>query len=531
MIEVDKRKAVHLLHEEGMSIRELGRKLGLSRKSVRRIISEKGTPLKITRTDRSQIAAPLLEKLYTDCRGYIQRMHEKLAEEEGITVGYSTLTRLVREMGLGDAGNKKSDRRDAKVPDVPGAEMQHDTSPYEHELQVGGKHIKVVGSSLYLRYSKMRYVKFYPSFTRFRMKCFFHEALTHFGYAAGTCVIDNTNLAVLRGSGAKAVMVPEMEAFAKNYGGFKWLAHEIMHSDRKGGIESGFWFIETNFFPGREFKSIEDLNAQAMEWATRRIPLKPHAKTKLIPAQLFEFEKSALKKLSPYISPPLLTHERETDQYGYAAFDGNYYWIPGRGRGRVHVLEYSEKIRILRNREQLAEYAIAPVGVKNDRTRPAGVPAVSEVPKKCKQRTETEEKRLEAIDPVVSGYLAFIKKRPESATKRQRLIRELFNLSLKLAPQLFIQAVGRAHRYGIMDMDTIERIAVFLMRENSFQADTHGGFDEDTERDLQNREAYREGQVTDLPDLNKYDHLLSDLAVDPDQDNDPETGGSDGKGN
>lgn len=530
MIEADKRKAVYLLHEEGMGIRELSKKLSLSRKSVRRIIAEKGTALRIERKDRNQIESSLLEKLHMDCRGYIQRMHEKLEEEEGITIGYSTLTRLVNKMGLGV--DLKKDRRDAKVPDIPGAEMQHDTSPYEYELKIGDRHIKVVGSSLYLRYSKMRYLRFYPSFDRFRMKCFFHEALTHFGYVAGTCIIDNTNLAVLRGSGKNAVMVPEMIAFAKNYGEFKWEAHEIRHSDRKGGVESGFWFVETNFFPGRTFESIEDLNVQAMEWATRRIPLKPHAKTKLIPAQLFEFEKSSLKKLPPYVSPPLLTHERETDQYGYGAFDGNYYWVPGHGRGRVVVLEYSEKIRILRNREQLAEYAIAPIGVKNERFKPANVPAAEQAPRSNKKRMGVEEKRLQAIDPAVSEYLEFIKKCPASFIKRQRLIRELFNLSLKLSPQLFMQAVARAHRYRITDMDTIERIAVFLMRGNGARVDADSDFDEDTESSLQNRETYRDGQITDLPDPSKYDHLLSDASeAEDDRKTKPEAGGTDGQGN
>jgi hypothetical protein len=46
------------------------------------------------------------------------------------------------------------------------------------------------------------------------------------------CVIDNTNLARLRGLGSNAVMVPEMETFAKSYG-FTFLCHAPKHSDRK----------------------------------------------------------------------------------------------------------------------------------------------------------------------------------------------------------------------------------------------------------------------------------------------------------
>lgn len=498
MIDSDKSKAVYRLHEEGMSVRQLAKNLRMARKSVRKIIAAQGNPIKVSRHDRKTVDEAKIQMLYADCQGFVQRVHEKLEEEEGVEIGYSTLTRLVRAMGLGDDG--KRDHRDAKVPDKPGDEMQHDTSPYE--LELGAKVMKVQGSSLYLRYSKMRYLKFYPSFNRFRMKCFFHEALHHFEYVANTCIIDNTNLAVLRGTGENAIMNSEMIAFTKNYCNFKWKAHAVKHSDRKGGVESGFWFVETNFFPGRKFESLEDLNAQAMEWATKRIPLRPHAKTKLIPAQLFELEKSSLNKLPPYVSPPALYHERETDQYGYAAFDGNYYWIPGTGRGKVQVVQFSDKIQILRNRERLEEYTLPIHGVKNERFRPAGIAPQRHYPKNCKRPTETEEKRLKAIDPCVAAYLEFIVKTSESSIKKYRLIRELFSLSLKVAPQLFIQTIQRAHNYRIMDRDTIERIAIYLMRDNGFE---EVAIDED---DYEDREIYREGRLSPEPDLSKYDELL-----------------------
>jgi hypothetical protein len=93
-----------------------------------------------------------------------------------------------------------------------------------------------MGSVLYLRYSKRRYVKSYRRFDRFRMKCFFHEALTYWGYAAPVCIIDNTNLARLAGAGKSARIAPEMEAFARAFG-FRFRCHEIGHANRKAGEE------------------------------------------------------------------------------------------------------------------------------------------------------------------------------------------------------------------------------------------------------------------------------------------------------
>ena len=122
MIDPHKRKAIYLLHTEGMQIRAISRQLRVNRNTVRNIIEQKGLPPQTIRADKIQIEPDLLLKLYGKCRGRIQRIHEKLTEEEGIVVGYSTLTRMIRELELG--GTKKS--RCGKVPDEPG-EMQHDT--------------------------------------------------------------------------------------------------------------------------------------------------------------------------------------------------------------------------------------------------------------------------------------------------------------------------------------------------------------------------------------------------------------------
>jgi hypothetical protein len=226
-----------------------------------------------------------------------------------------------------------------------------------------------------VRYSKMRYLRFYRAFNRFRMKCFFHEALSFLGYCAGSCIIENTNLARLRGSGKNAVMVPEMERFANDYG-FKFVCHEIGHADRKAGNERSFYTVETNFFPGRTFESLEDLNQQAFEWATVRMAHKAVGKTRLIPLKAFEHEQQYLIKLPAYLAPPYLNHHRSTDQYGYAAVNGNFYWVPGTSRIDVRVLEYSSSLKIFHDRNLLIEYQRTPGwGEEQDHQPPRTTPA------------------------------------------------------------------------------------------------------------------------------------------------------------
>jgi transposase len=502
MIDPEKRKAIYLLHREGMEIRGISRRLKVSRNTVRSIIEQKGEIPVMTRKDKIELEPALVHRLYSECDGWVQRIHEKLTEEEGINVGYSTLTGIIRELGLGQSKNERSDQ----VPDVPGAEMQHDTSPYNLKFRDRG--VKVVGSLLYYRYCKLRYLKFYRSFDRFKMKCFFHEGLTFWEYSADDCIIDNTSLARLRGTGKNAVIVPEMEQFARQYG-FKFVCHEKGHANRKAGNERSFFTVETNFFPGRTFENLEDLNKQAFDWATRRMANRPVSKTGLIPAQAFEYEKAYLNRLPPYITPPYLFLDRGTDQYGYAPVDGNFYWVPGTKRFNVKVLQFSDHIQIYHKRILLARYDLPPDGVKNEKFWPEGYPPPPKQPKNRKRPTAQEEKKLRAASEQVNAYLDFALK--PMGREKHRFIRGLYGLYQKIALPLFIKTIKRALKYRITDMETIERIALLLIREGNYDMPSV-----QIDSEFENRESYLEGRFTDEVDLSVYDKMMEDDEEDQD---------------
>lgn len=176
MIEEEKRKAIWKLYQEGAGINELAKMAKVAKKTVIKIIKQEGElPFKI-RTDRIPLAEDVLLDLYKRCDGWTPRIHEILTGEMGIKIAYSTLTLRIRKLCL-----KNEKQRSFAVMDVPGQESQHDTSPYN--IEINGKKMKVVASLLYYRYSKVRYLKFYTTFTKFHLKCFFHEALTYLGAA------------------------------------------------------------------------------------------------------------------------------------------------------------------------------------------------------------------------------------------------------------------------------------------------------------------------------------------------------------
>lgn len=462
MINADKRQAVKTLFAEGRSKKEISRLLNISPKSVRRLLKNNGATPR-PRQDKIAVSEELLRQTYIDCNGFRQRIYEVLTEEHGLTIGYSTLTRLLRDSGIG----RKHQHRYAHVEDVPGDEMQHDTSP--HRVKLGKETVLVQCSSLYLRYSKMRYIQFYRSFNRFRMKCFFHEALSRWGFAAKTCIIDNTNLAVLHGTGKDAVIHPEMVSFAKPYG-FTWLAHEKGHANRKAGCERSFWTAETNFLPGRTFVSLEDLNRQALAWS-ERFAQRPHSKTRLIPGELFESEKADLLKLPASLQAPYQPHQRVLDAHGYLAFDGNYYWVPDepetRPGGKVDLLQYAREIKIfpygLSSGRCALSYPLPAYGTKNQRFAPDGAVLNPYVPRQFKQNSREEEKRLRAFDPICSEYLDFIEASGE-VHQKPRFLRDLYCLSRKMSKALLLATLSRALRYKVSSLQALQRISRQLLQ-------------------------------------------------------------------
>ena len=511
MLNEDKRQAIHTLFNTGTSKKEIARILKVDPKTVRTVLSGDVQQFSRTRCDKKELDVDLVRKIYQDCKGFMQRVHEILTEDHKINIGYSTLTQFIRAEGIG----KTPQKRHHRVEDVPGEEMQHDTSPYL-KFKIGKKTVNIVCSALYFRYSKMRYVRFYFNFNRFTMKCFFHEALTFFGYTAKICVIDNTNLAVLHGTGKDAVLNPEMEAFAKNYG-FQWLAHEKGHADRKAGEERTFRTINSNFFPGREFFDMTDLNTQAFNWSTVRYASRPQSKTKLIPAELFEIEKSYLIKLPGYIMPPYQEHHRLLDQYGFIALNANYYWVPKESRREVFFIEYPDTIKIFPKDQSSKvlpslQYSLPERDIRNQAFKPEGVNINPYQPRNRKKTYHEEEKHIRDLGSICCDYLDFIKSNKCNISYKPKFIRELYLLQNKMTPSLFISVIERALKYHVATIGGLKRISSSFMKRDLYDLP-----EKLLDNDYQQRDAYKDGQFSnenEIQDLFDEDQQEEDLSND-----------------
>jgi len=225
----------------------------------------------------------------------------------------------------------------------------------------------------------------------------------------------------------------------------------------------------------------------------------------------FEHERGFLLELPAHLPAPYRDHQRDIDQYGYVAFEANYYWVPGTGRGTVKILEYSDRLKIYLRRELLAEYPLPSDGVKNQLFSPEGQPPPPHRPKNRRKPTQEEEKRLRAIGQPVNAYLDFALQ--DKGLTRHPFLRKLFALSRKMTPELFLKTIERADKYRITDIDTIERIALLHLSQ---------GMDllpwAEVDESFRQRPAYQDGALTEAPDLSVYQEEDED-PEDPDQQN------------
>ena len=455
------RQAILTLKDQGRPLREISRALKVSRNTVRRVLRDRPRPQAALEDPRLQTIAGLLPALFGECKGNAVRIQEILKAQHGFDLPYSTLTRLIREHTALRAPKKRS----GTYTFGPGEELQHDTSP--HRLTLGGKTLKGQCASLVLAYSRMLFIQYYPTFTRFEAKAFLTEAMRFFDGACARCVIDNTSVILAGGSGPHALIAPEMEAFGALFG-MAFRAHAIGHSDRKGRVERPFSYVEGNFLAGRTFADWADLNVQARAWCQQVANAKPKRVLGMSPQAAYAMEKPHLLPLPPHIPPVTQIHYRVVDTQGYVHLDTNRYSVPERLLGqKVAVHKQPEQVQVFHGHQRVAEhprlvgqrYAIGLIKAHHTSLTRGGVPKGP-----CPQ-----EQALVGRDPRLDRYVAALKQRAPGRGVAK--LRHLLALKQSYPAEPFLAAIEQALRYGLFDLARLERLILERVAGDFFDLD------------------------------------------------------------
>ena len=498
MLDQEIRTAIFALARQGHGSRRIAQALNISRNSVTKVLkSGQAEPPAIERAAGLDERLEEIRSLHAECLGNMVRVKEILADR-GCPVSYSTLTWFCREQGIG----VKEKTPTARILTEKGEESQTDTSLYN--ILIGAKKVKRQCASLVLGYSRLLYMAFFPRFDRFTCKIFLTDAFSYMGGVCRSCVIDNTSVVIACGAGQMAQVAPEMEAFEKRFG-FQFLAHELMHSNRKGKIERPYRYIETNFLVGRSFKDDVDLNRQALEWLEKTANPRRMRELKASPIELFAAEKPYLVPLPLYVPEVYRTCQRTVDSYSYVRLDSMKYRVPAAYISKeVVVRETKDRVIILDGSKEIANHP------KKNEGSPPDDPRPPYTPRRPKQTQLMEEVKLKSQGLAMSAYLEALKL--ERGPRYALSVRKLYRLYCQYKAEDLLTAVAKAMEHRLFDVNRVETILLQDIAQRDYFLPL-----EFPCPDYEKWPQYQQGAVTPEPSIDDYAPASED-APDPKED-------------
>ncbi|MGE5560603.1 MAG: IS21 family transposase [Chloroflexota bacterium] len=339
---------IHELHAQGHSIREIARRTGLARNTIAKALRQRDF---VRYKPRPQVTSKL-----DPFKPYILQQ---------IALGVTNCERLLREIRLQGYDGGHSILRDfvqpLRPPKRPLATVRFETKPGEQaQVDFGvfvydeeGRRSRYHAFIMVLSYSRMTYVEFVERQDLSTLiRCHVH-AFETLGIAE-TILYDNLKPVVLgRDEAGRVILNPRFADFALTIG-FRPRVCRPYRAQTKGRVERTVGYLRQNFWPGRTFASLTDLNEQVRLWCNCVANCRKHGTTYRRPCDLWADE--PLQQMPPRsVVAPFLTEERRVGRDGYVQFAGSRYGVPCHYAGQlVEVREMEMRLEILANGHVIA---------------------------------------------------------------------------------------------------------------------------------------------------------------------------------
>jgi transposase len=341
----------------GASVSRIAREWDLDRKTVRRTLArEQWRPYR-----REAPAATLLDahRAWLEERApqvhYSARiLHQELTRERGFAGCYETVKLAVRPLRAAATVASLTQRR---FETGPGEQAQCDWG--QITVRFGGVRTKVHVFVMTLGYSRRGFAQ---GFMRERMADLLaaHEAaFAHFGGRCEELLYDRMRTVVLGTSEGRPQLNKTFAAFAAHWG-FTVRLCQPYRAQTKGKVESGVKYVKRNFVPGRQFRDLEDFNAQLQVWQSEIADVRVHGTTHVRPIERFAQEAAHLVPTGAQPSFLAATiRDRVVAEDWLVSIDSNRYSVPFALIGKtVQVVRVGGSWQIRYRGELVAEHAV-----------------------------------------------------------------------------------------------------------------------------------------------------------------------------
>ena len=312
------------LHFAGkLSYRQIAKQLGVNRKTVAAVVERRRVLLSASdREPHRSILAPhygRIDKLLEEapCRSAVNILQH--LRGKGYRGGITILRDHLREL-------RPETPKEAffELDFQPGEAAQVDWGEFGDVFKNG---TKVHAFVMVLCYSRLLYLEFTLRETLPALLRCYERALRFFGGRCREQWHDNMPTVVAERLGRLKRFTQGFLAYV-GWHGFEAILCNKAAPNEKGRVEDGVKLVRNQFWTGRKFADLDDLNEQARDWRDQFANRREHEVTKKVPELVFEQEKSSLVPLRP---EPYDTDEIESakvDSFHKVAFDHNRYSVP-----------------------------------------------------------------------------------------------------------------------------------------------------------------------------------------------------------
>jgi transposase len=315
---------VRAMAADGISEREIARRLGINRRTVKRLVEAEVPP----RYERA-LAGSMLDPFESVIRRLIDewphikapRVTEVLRDE----YGYSGSVDLVRKRMAAmrpcrERPAQRTGYRPAQVMQVDWAEMP--TRP-----KIAGRERRVYALICSLPYSGASTAHF--SFDM-AIESFLEGHVRAFQWLGGVpreCVYDNLRSVVARRERDVVTWNPRFVQLRGHYA-FHATACTPETPREKGSVEGAVRHTKTGFWPARRFCSLAELDETYADWRDRIALPRRHATGRHIVAERLAVEREALRPLPPIAFDAAGRRSSRVPLDGYLRHAGSFYRAP-----------------------------------------------------------------------------------------------------------------------------------------------------------------------------------------------------------
>lgn len=345
---------VQIQTAQGVPLAQVARRLGIDRKTARKLRDAPVEPTVAVRRRRSRI---------DEHRSYIEH---RLAEgapaaqigrdlaQAGTLIPYPTLRDFARKL----RPPKATEAEEVRFETAPAKQAQCDWAEVGR-IEIDGANLPLYLFVMLLGYSRKLFAHFTTAMDELVLQRMHVAAFTYFGGVPLEVLYDNMRtVTVGRDSEGHPILQREFGDFAALYG-FRVKCARPYRAKTKGKVERSILFIQTSFLPGRTFTDLENAQQQLFAWLSQ-ISQRVHRTHGEVVDVRFAKEQPLLLALRPNLRIVERTETRIVCAEGTVAYRGNRYILPPGYRGQtVLVKDDGERLRVVAGKTALVEYPLA----------------------------------------------------------------------------------------------------------------------------------------------------------------------------